>query len=95
MNFETHKSDYDPDKGTFWPVSQDNIDFHAICSEISYERSRRHVAKGMGIRVALLDKLVKARRREIKKLGIHDEVERRFALTQEDWDEMTKLKNDG
>jgi hypothetical protein len=63
-----------------WPVSDDTIDFLAIIDPVDYELSRRVTARNMKIRVSFLDKLVEQRRRQIAQLGIHDEVENRFAL---------------
>jgi hypothetical protein len=63
-----------------WPVSHDSIDFLAIIKPVDYELSRRDIAKNMQVRIAFLDKLVQQRRREIAKLGIHDEVESRFGF---------------
>ena len=63
-----------------WVLTQSSIDSMALYGldrdGTFYEINRRYLAEGYGVRVAFLDKVVKARRKEIDRLGIRDEIER-------------------
>ena len=67
------------DKYGEWKLAQDSIDFNAIGNPVQYEINRRYLAKGFGVRVSFLDKVVTARRKEIARLGIEDEIADKFS----------------